>query len=286
MSVPLTGSLGLLFLVWSLSHCIALSDFSSRWWRSVILRGLLSIVVGLLCAFTLQLWGWTLLWLVATILLDALLLTIEDLRYAGSFYLGNALLLTALLYFSPYGGFSAPEHIYVLDKPEVIRGIWSLGLLLLGTQPGNHLVRSVLRSCDSPLPGQASKSRGLFSSFRSLGVMESAATELAEQPDETTAPLAQQAIGRGRLPAESESLLSSAQENPRLGKVIGTLERLLIITLVATDSYAALGFIIGAKGFVRYRKLADERFAEYFLIGTMTSTLIGVLIGLGMRVLW
>ncbi|HHT27892.1 MAG TPA: hypothetical protein GXZ82_11680 [Firmicutes bacterium] len=280
MSVLLSGSLGSLFLVWSVTHCIALTDFFSNWGKSVLLRCLISVVVGALYGFTLQQWCSTLLWLLASALLDVIFLPNENIRSAGSYYLGNALLLITFL---ACGEFAVPGRIPVLNTPEVVKTVWSAGLVLFAVQPGNHLVRSVLRSCGSPLPGQAPEKPGLIHRLRAPGAVESAAAEDTALAEEIRTP---PVVGREQSRADSSGLLSSAQEDPRLGQVIGALERLLIITLVVTNSYEALGFIIGAKGFVRYRKLADERFAEYFLVGTMTSTLVGVLLGLGVKAFW
>lgn len=67
------------------------------------------------------------------------------------------------------------------------------------------------------------------------------------------------------------------------GRVIGNLERWLMILTVALGSYAALGFLVAAKGLVRMKELEKREFAEYFLIGTLTSVLIALLLGLLLR---
>ena len=56
-------------------------------------------------------------------------------------------------------------------------------------------------------------------------------------------------------------------------------ERLLLAGMVAAGSYAALGFTIAAKGLIRSRDLERHEFAEYFLVGTLTSTLIALVAG-------
>lgn len=62
------------------------------------------------------------------------------------------------------------------------------------------------------------------------------------------------------------------------GRVIGFLERLLIFFLVLTAQYAAIGFILTAKGITRFKELNERSFAEYFLIGTLLSaTLAGAI---------
>ena len=67
------------------------------------------------------------------------------------------------------------------------------------------------------------------------------------------------------------------------GLVIGVLERALALTLVLASQFSALGLILAAKAIVRYQALDDRDFAEYVLIGTLTSLLIALLVGMGIR---
>jgi len=69
------------------------------------------------------------------------------------------------------------------------------------------------------------------------------------------------------------------------GLVIGVLERTLALTLVLASQFSALGLILAAKAIVRYQALDDRDFAEYVLIGTLTSILIALFVGLGIRTL-
>jgi hypothetical protein len=55
------------------------------------------------------------------------------------------------------------------------------------------------------------------------------------------------------------------------GRVIGMLERILIYFFVLINEFAAIGFIIAAKGFTRFKELDEREFAEYVLIGTLLS---------------
>lgn len=63
------------------------------------------------------------------------------------------------------------------------------------------------------------------------------------------------------------------------GRLIGSIERLLLAGMAAVGSYAALGFTIAAKGLVRSKNLEKHDFAEYFLIGTLASTAIAMVAG-------
>ena len=69
------------------------------------------------------------------------------------------------------------------------------------------------------------------------------------------------------------------------GRLIGMLERIFIFLLVIFNQYAAIGFIIAAKGVTRFKELENRNFAEYILIGTLLSALSAVLVGLFVRFL-
>lgn len=63
------------------------------------------------------------------------------------------------------------------------------------------------------------------------------------------------------------------------GEIIGTLERLIIFLLILANGYAAIGFVIAAKGLARYEKMKDEKQAEYVLLGTLASVFLVLLVG-------
>lgn len=67
------------------------------------------------------------------------------------------------------------------------------------------------------------------------------------------------------------------------GRLIGNLERLVLALVVAAGSYAALAFLVAAKGLVRFEGLRDRDFAEYFLIGSLASVLVALCAGLVIR---
>lgn len=57
------------------------------------------------------------------------------------------------------------------------------------------------------------------------------------------------------------------------GRKIGSIERLIMLMLIAMNQYAAMGLVLTAKSIARYDKITkDERFAEYYLLGTLLST--------------
>lgn len=63
------------------------------------------------------------------------------------------------------------------------------------------------------------------------------------------------------------------------GRQIGTLERMIMLMFLAVNQYAALGLVLTAKSIARYDRIAkDEKFAEYYLLGTLLSTACVVLL--------
>ncbi|KPL19544.1 MAG: hypothetical protein AMJ92_02810 [candidate division Zixibacteria bacterium SM23_81] len=66
----------------------------------------------------------------------------------------------------------------------------------------------------------------------------------------------------------------------RAGALIGILERTFVLTLVLIGEYSSIALIFTAKSIARFEELKDRKFAEYYLIGTLTSILCAMLIGI------
>ena len=65
------------------------------------------------------------------------------------------------------------------------------------------------------------------------------------------------------------------------GKLIGYLERLLILTFVIVNQFAGIGFLVAAKSIFRFSEIKesnDRKEAEYIIIGTFTSFLYAIII--------
>jgi hypothetical protein len=69
------------------------------------------------------------------------------------------------------------------------------------------------------------------------------------------------------------------------GRLIGILERTLTLILILAGEWAAMALLATAKSVARFDDLKDREFAEYYLVGTLTSLLVAILIGLALRVL-
>jgi hypothetical protein len=70
------------------------------------------------------------------------------------------------------------------------------------------------------------------------------------------------------------------------GKWIGMIERILILTFILINQFAAVGFLLAAKSIFRFGDLTgkkDRKLTEYVLIGTLLSFAITILIGISIQ---
>jgi hypothetical protein len=67
------------------------------------------------------------------------------------------------------------------------------------------------------------------------------------------------------------------------GRYIGWLERALLYGLVVLGSPDAAALVVAAKSIARFPSFSEEKFAEYYLIGTLLSLLIAAAVGFGVR---
>lgn len=61
--------------------------------------------------------------------------------------------------------------------------------------------------------------------------------------------------------------------NENAGAIIGSMERLLIFICLVTNNFGTIGFVLAAKSVARFKKLDQQKFGEYFIIGTLFSIL-------------
>jgi hypothetical protein len=76
--------------------------------------------------------------------------------------------------------------------------------------------------------------------------------------------------------AKSHSPERASEQLQNAGLFIGWLERFLVLTAILLLSPATVGLILTAKSIARYPEFKSERFAEYFLIGTLLSISIAI----------
>lgn len=140
--------------------------------------------------------------------------------------------------------------------------------LLLVVRGGTYIVRGVL-----------GKSGTLPSKER----IRSVSPQVASAPAPEAAPAVPVAIEIAAAAAEPSPPAIDVEEYNR-GRLIGNLERIILTIVVAAGSYAALAFLVAAKGVVRSDEFGKNRdFAEYFLIGSLSSILVALCAGIGLR---
>lgn len=63
----------------------------------------------------------------------------------------------------------------------------------------------------------------------------------------------------------------------KAGAMIGFLERVLLVIFISIEQYSSIALVMTAKSIARYEKLSkDENFAEYYLIGTLSSMIMAI----------
>lgn len=63
-------------------------------------------------------------------------------------------------------------------------------------------------------------------------------------------------------------------EDLEAGSLIGSLERWIILLLGIAGLWEAVALVLAAKSIARFEELKERAFAEYFLVGTLTSVLV------------
>jgi hypothetical protein len=73
---------------------------------------------------------------------------------------------------------------------------------------------------------------------------------------------------------QSEITGDRIEKDKNAGRMIGTLERTVMLILIALGQYSAIGLVLTAKSIARYDRIVREAaFSEYYLLGTLMSTL-------------
>lgn len=134
-------------------------------------------------------------------------------------------------------------------------------ILILGTTVSGHIIRILLGS----LPGQLLTFEGKYT-FKN----EMTGTSYPEN------------TGNSGLSEQYSYMIFNKHDLSR-GKLIGYIERLLVILLTYYGSYPAIAFIVTAKSIARFKQMDDRDWAEYFLLGTLTSMFLGILFGILLR---
>ena len=101
-------------------------------------------------------------------------------------------------------------------------------------------------------------------------------------PPEGAVPATVEIAAAVEQPAPTTTTVDVEEYNR--GRLIGDLERIVLTIVIAAGSYAALAFLVAAKGVVRSDEFHKDRdFTEYFLIGSLASVLVALCAGMALR---
>ena len=80
----------------------------------------------------------------------------------------------------------------------------------------------------------------------------------------------------GKSPSDAKK--SPTQEEYGVGRIIGDLERTLIFLMALEGQLDAAGLVLAAKSIARFKEFESQDFAEYYLLGTLSSTLWAIMV--------
>jgi phosphate/sulfate permease len=81
------------------------------------------------------------------------------------------------------------------------------------------------------------------------------------------------------LISKIKTIVATTEELENAGKLIGTLERFLVLTFMILNQFEAIGFLIASKSILRYHDSNTIK-TEYVLIGTMASFAVAIFFGI------
>jgi hypothetical protein len=78
--------------------------------------------------------------------------------------------------------------------------------------------------------------------------------------------------------------VGESEELPNAGKLIGIIERWLVLTFILLNQFEAVGFLLAAKSILRFKE-AETLKSEYVLIGTMLSFATAIAFGISVSLI-
>jgi hypothetical protein len=191
----------------------------------------------------------------------------ENLNRLGFFLLDQVLHMVSILLASKLFlgiDISIIHKLILYDGglSTISSGLFVFIIFILATSVGGHMIKILLGS----FPHQLLTFEGKFV-FKN------------EQQENYNAI---RTSGKRGLTEEYNYTIFSKQDLSR-GKLIGYIERLLVLVLTYYSAYPAIGFIVAAKSIARFKQMDDRDWAEYFLLGTLSSMFIGITLGIILR---
>ncbi|WML48258.1 DUF3307 domain-containing protein [Neobacillus sp. PS3-34] len=157
--------------------------------------------------------------------------------------------------------------VRLLIKNQVSLGVGSsilfcIIIVILATSVSGHMIKILLGS----LPTQLLAFEGKY----------------AFKNERKEVHFEERRVGNRGLTEEYNYTIFSKHDLSR-GKLIGYIERLLVLILTFYSAYPAIGFIVAAKSIARFKQMDDRDWAEYFLLGTLSSMFLGITLGIVLR---
>jgi hypothetical protein len=151
-----------------------------------------------------------------------------------------------------------------------------------------HIVRGVLDKADAlpRLSGPPAGAAPCTAAPTATATSTSTATAATTTPPAPVPILASaDADDAPSARADVKPIVAGAIDIPEYnrGRTIGNIERLVMLAVVVLGNYEALGFILAAKGLIRASEFDDRDFAEYFIVGSLSSVAVALLVGVSLR---
>ncbi len=131
---------------------------------------------------------------------------------------------------------------WTLPHPRAKGYLVAAALMIFVVRGGTHIVRGVLDRAGTMPPPEFPPSQGLTADFERA------------------------------LPVDTIEL--------NHGRLIGNVERIILVLFVANGQYTALAFFFAAKGLIRSKDIERRAWADYLILGSLTSFLVAVVAGL------
>ncbi|WHX98327.1 DUF3307 domain-containing protein [Neobacillus sp. DY30] len=201
-------------------------------------------------------------------LLDTLKITNEENLKRASFFLVDQLIHLAMILLAAwiFLGFKLAgiQEVFLNGKElgTINSILFIIIVMILATSVSGHMIKILLGS----LPNQLLTFEGKYT-FKN---------------ERQEAQYAKNHTGNRVLAEEYNYTIFSKHDLSR-GRLIGYIERLLVLVLTFYSAYPAIGFIVAAKSIARFKQMDDRNWAEYFLLGTLTSMFIGITLGILLR---
>jgi hypothetical protein len=133
-------------------------------------------------------------------------------------------------------------------------------ILIIATQGVGYFLGTVLRDLSS----NPSLEKGTYNITNEKTEIKTTFNEKGEKANEITT-------------FKTEQFLKDSPQ--KIGRYIGMIERILIMIFIVQGTPHGLTFLIAVKSLTRFKQFENKRFAEYYLIGSLLSALIAVVLG-------